>query len=120
MRTGWAALQLLAELDLPVAPRLPGADAEATFRTWRRECPFGSVQAGSPEAVRGLRAFAESTGTLHAGTLGREDGYSRRRADLGLVDPGLDRRASSPPRTGGCSPTRASWEWRRSEHRAAA
>lgn len=99
-----ASLEFLAELELAVAPRLLGADHEAGLVLLEDLTPRAALsellRAGGPEAMRGLRAFARTKGALHAGTVGRDGLYYRRRARLGPVDPSRDRhRVLSEPAT---------------------
>lgn len=92
-----ASLEFLAEVGLAVAPRLLAVDqAERLLLLLEDLAPRAPLSealgAGDPEAMTGLRAFARVMGELHAGTVGREGGYYRRRAELGPVDPLVDRR----------------------------
>lgn len=95
MLTERAALEFLAELNLSIAPTLLAADDDSSLLILEDLAPrvvlFDLLRDGHPAGARGLRAFAQAWGRLHAGTVNQTDTYYRRRARLGPVDLDRDR-----------------------------
>ena len=85
----WAALDVLAGLDPPVAPRLLGGDDEAGVVVLEDLSAPGSLAdtllGDDPGRARAhLAAVAAALGRMHAATLGRADAIAAARARRGL------------------------------------
>jgi Phosphotransferase enzyme family len=91
-----AALEFLADLEPPIAPRLLAHDDRAGLLVLEdlapRQALFDLLRRGAPDGPVGLQAFARTLGRLHAATAGRADLYYRHRRSRGSADPEQDHR----------------------------
>jgi hypothetical protein len=89
--TEQAALEFLAEVELPYAPRLLAADRDAGILVLEDLAPRGSLadlirRAGAEGATVERRAFARAMGALNAATAGKSAAYDAIRSRYGAAD----------------------------------
>lgn len=98
-----AALEFLAELAPPLAPKVYASDLAAGILVLEDLSPRRALddllrEGGVPGAVPSMRAFVQAIANLHSATAGRQDAFYAHRSSYGPVDPKLDRADPCGPR----------------------
>lgn len=98
-----AALEFLAEIGFPHAPRLIGADRTAGVVVLEDLSPRASLaeklrREGAEACAGALMAFAAALGALGAATVGRSAAYDAIRGRYGAPDPSIGRARGLGPR----------------------